>query len=85
MFNKRSTILILLTILCIGLTISSVSAIDNSQPADNLTVDESSTDQLGSVAFDDEDAKEWAASVKLEETIVLITAPFFGNVPFSFL
>lgn len=49
MFNKRSTILILLTILCIGLTISSVSAIDNSQPADNLTVDESSTDQLGSV------------------------------------
>lgn len=66
MFNKKGIILILLTIFCIGLTVSSVSAMDNS--ADNLTIDETeSVLKLSPNEFNDREAKEWTGPVELEE------------------
>ena len=63
MFNKKGIILILLTIFCIGLTVSSVSAIDNS--ADNLTIDETTSAlKLSPNEFNDREAKEWAGPVE---------------------
>ena len=43
MFNKKSVIFILLSILCIVLTLNSISAIDNTNSIDNLTMDETNS------------------------------------------
>lgn len=55
MFNKKGIILILLAILCIAITISSVSAINNSDSIANLTIDETnSVQKLSPNEFDDD-------------------------------
>lgn len=68
MFNKKLILLILLMIACIGLTINSVSAVDDSNSMDNLTLDEAkSAEKLNSIKFDDEEAKDWSESLNLED------------------
>ncbi|WP_296848395.1 hypothetical protein [uncultured Methanobrevibacter sp.] len=68
MFNKKSVIFILLSILCIVLTLNSISAIDNTNSIDNLTMDETnSVEKLSPNEFDDGEAKDWAGPIKLED------------------
>lgn len=68
MFNKKSFIVLILTLFIMGISVGFVFASDNSDLNDTLTVnDESSQDKLQSAGFDDGEAQDTDEIVDLNE------------------